>query len=202
MTYKAIAFDMDGVLIDARDWHYEALNYALGVFGYNISRASHEEEFDGLPTRDKLNILSEKMGLPRSLHSLINQLKQQETLRIAAVRCRPVFQHEYLLQRLKSSGYRLAVVTNSIRRSTEMMLENASVLQFLDVVVTNEDVAEAKPHPQPYLKACELLGFAPSEVLVVEDNLNGIRSAKAAGCDVVEVRDPSFVRWSLIKDCL
>ena len=56
---KAILFDMDGVLIDAKDWHYEALNMALEIFGYSISRDAHLTTFDGLPTKTKLQMLSE-----------------------------------------------------------------------------------------------------------------------------------------------
>lgn len=51
---KAVLFDMDGVLIDAKDWHYEALNKALGLFGLGISRYDHLHTFDGLPTNVKL----------------------------------------------------------------------------------------------------------------------------------------------------
>ena len=53
---KAIIFDMDGVLIDAKEWHYEALNNALQLFGYKISREDHLATFDGLPTREKLRL--------------------------------------------------------------------------------------------------------------------------------------------------
>ena len=54
---KAVIFDMDGVLIDAKDWHYEALNKALRLFGLEITRSEHETTYDGLPTKDKLEIL-------------------------------------------------------------------------------------------------------------------------------------------------
>ena len=64
---KAVLFDMDGVLIDAKDWHYEALNRALELFGYTISRESHLSTFDGLPTRRKLEILSAAHGLPSDM---------------------------------------------------------------------------------------------------------------------------------------
>ena len=73
---KAILFDMDGVLIDARSWHYEALNLALGHFGYKISLESHLLTFDGLPTKDKLEILSKTIDLPRGLHEIVSSLKQ------------------------------------------------------------------------------------------------------------------------------
>lgn len=57
---KAVLFDMDGVLVEAKDWHYEALNRALDVFGLPISRSEHLSQYDGLPTRTKLKMLTEK----------------------------------------------------------------------------------------------------------------------------------------------
>ena len=66
MIIKAILFDMDGVLIDAREWHYDALNQALNHFGFHISLESHLSTFDGLPTRKKLEILSKSVNLPNS----------------------------------------------------------------------------------------------------------------------------------------
>ena len=58
MDVKAILFDMDGVLIDAKEWHYEALNRALKLFGFEISKFEHIHTFDGLSTKDKLKLLS------------------------------------------------------------------------------------------------------------------------------------------------
>lgn len=66
MNIKAIFFDMDGVLIDAKEWHYEALNRALELFGMPISQVDHLTTFDGLPTRKKLEMLTLGRGLPRA----------------------------------------------------------------------------------------------------------------------------------------
>ena len=63
MQIKAVLFDMDGVLIDAKEWHYEALNRALALFGMPISRFEHLTTFDGLPTRKKLEMLSLELSL-------------------------------------------------------------------------------------------------------------------------------------------
>ena len=71
---KAILFDMDGVLIDAREWHYQSLNKALQLFGKGISRQDHLDNFDGLPT-EKLERLSSNRGLPHELHEFVNDLK-------------------------------------------------------------------------------------------------------------------------------
>ena len=80
MTIKAILFDMDGVLIDAKEWHYEALNKALSHFGFLINRDAHLTTYDGLPTKNKLEKLSEAQGLPKGLHEHINKLKQKYTI--------------------------------------------------------------------------------------------------------------------------
>lgn len=190
---KAVVFDMDGVLIDAREWHYEALNRALGLLGYEITRYEHLSTFDGLPTRRKLQMLTVERGLPAELHSFLNSLKQQYTLEYVATRCKPVFQHQYALARLKDAGYRLGVASNSVRRTVDEMMERSDLMQFLDVVVSNEDVARGKPDPEMYVKAMASLGVAPEETLVVEDNENGVKAATAAGAHVLVVDGPDDV---------
>jgi beta-phosphoglucomutase len=185
----AVIFDMDGVLIEAKDWHYEALNRALGLFGYTISRYDHLVTFDGLPTRKKLEMLTREKGLPQGLHALINELKQIYTMEIVHAQCRPTFAHEYALSNLKARGYRLGVASNSVRRSVVTMMEYAMLTPYLNFMLSNEDVPRGKPHPDIYLKAAELAGFPPERCLVVEDNENGIAAARAAGAHVMVVRD-------------
>ncbi len=202
---KAILFDMDGVLIDAKDWHYEALNKALGLFGLGISRYDHLHSFDGLPTKVKLNMLSEQYYLPEELHDFINQIKQQYTEEMVDVNCSPLFNHEYALSRLKREGYKIAVCSNSIRKTIEKMMKKSALDTYLDLIVSNEDVKRAKPDPEMYLKAIERLGFAPKECLVVEDNPNGIAAGKASGAyvlPVVTVYDVTYENiMNKIKEC-
>jgi beta-phosphoglucomutase len=186
---RAVIFDMDGVLIDAKEWHYEALNRALGLFEFHINRYEHLVTFDGLPTRDKLAMLTKDRGLPIGLHAVINNLKQKYTMEIVHRECKPMFQHEYALSKLKAQGYKLALASNSVRNSVEVMMHKSGLDRFLDVMVSNEDVKKGKPDPEIYLKTSELLGVKPEECLVVEDNENGIKSARAAGCHVMVVRD-------------
>ncbi|MCX7644521.1 MAG: HAD family phosphatase [Rhodobacteraceae bacterium] len=187
MAIEAVVFDMDGVLIDAKEWHYEALNRALGYFGYTISRADHLTTYDGLPTRRKLEMLSEERGLPRGLHGFLSELKQQYTVDQVYLKCRPMFVHEYTLSNLKARGYKLGLGSNSIRSTVELMMRKSNLIGYLDTMVSNEDVKRPKPHPDIYLKAAEQLGVAPERCLVVEDNQNGIRAAEAAGCHLLVV---------------
>lgn len=184
---NTILFDMDGVLIDAKEWHYEALNRALSLFGQGISRVDHLRTFDGLPTRDKLKILSDTSYLPEELHGFINELKQQYTAEEINLKCRPLFQHEYALSRLKKEGYRIAVCSNSIRRTIEMMMEKAELMPYIDLIMSNEDVAKAKPDPEIYIKAMEKMGVTPEESLILEDNQNGVRAALASGANLLRV---------------
>lgn len=186
---KAIIFDMDGVLIEAKDWHYEALNRALKLFGYQISRYEHLTSYDGLPTSKKLQMLSVERGLPIGLHSFINEMKQLYTMEIVHSKCKPRFNHEYALSSLKSKGYKLAVASNSIRNTIDVMMEKANLNRYLDLIVSAEDVKNPKPAPEIYVLAMRSLGLNPENCLIVEDNENGIKAAIASGAYVLKVRD-------------
>lgn len=186
---KAIAFDMDGVLVDAKEWHYEAFNRALRLFGHAISRYDHLVTFDGLPTRRKLEMLTRERGLPTRLHALINALKQAYTMQLIHAHCRPTFAHEYALSRLKARGLKLGVASNSIRGTVEAMMNYTRLAPYLDFIISNEDVTHSKPDPEMYLRAAAQAGVAAGEMLVVEDNDIGIAAAKAAGAHVMVVRN-------------
>ena len=193
---------MDGVLIDARDWHYDALNEALRLFGLEISREDHLSRFNGLSTKKKLNMLSEENLLPIDLHQILEAVKQDRTLRIAAQKCFPNVSHQVLITRAKALGIKVGLVTNSIRKSSEFMLEYAGLLRFMDVVITNEDVAEGKPSPEGYLKAMQILGVKPAETLVVEDGDYGIVAAEKSGARVIRVANPNDVNLELLMPYL
>lgn len=202
---KAIIFDMDGVLIDAKEWHYEALNRALGLFGFSINRYDHLITYDGLPTREKLKMLSLDQQLPEGLHHFINQMKQIYTQELIHTRCKPTFQHEYALSRLQKQKYKLALASNSVRNSIELMLTRCSLYHYFEVVLSNEDVTQAKPHPEIYTKAISLLNLQPTECVVIEDNQHGIQAAKMAGAHVLAVKSVNDVTLdhitSFIQQC-
>lgn len=195
---KAVIFDMDGVLIEAKDWHYDALNKALNLFGYNISRHEHLTAYDGLPTSRKLDMLSVERDLPQALHSFINEMKQLYTMEIVYAQCKPTFVHQYALSSLKKRGYKLAVASNSIRNTVQVMMDRANLDQYLDLQLSNEDVEQAKPAPDIYLKAIERLGVTPEECLIVEDNENGIKAARASGAHVLVVAETTDTNFNNI----
>ena len=197
-SIKAVIFDMDGVLIDAKDWHYEALNKALSLFGMEISRYDHLVTYDGLPTMRKLEMLSLERGLPLDLHEFLNELKQQYTLEMAYNRCKPIFIHQYALAELRKAGYHIAVCSNSVRDSIDLMMKKSDLYQFLDFFLSNQDVENPKPSPEIYTMAMDKLGLSPNECLIVEDNPNGIAAARASGAFVMEVTSVEEVNYENI----
>lgn len=190
---------MDGVLIDAKDWHYEALNKALKLFGLEISRYDHLVTFDGLPTKDKLKMLSMESNLPESLHEFINEMKQIYTMEIVYAKCKPTFYHQYALSNLKKEGYKLAVGSNSIKNTIQIMMEKSGLLDYLEFFLSNQDVKKGKPDPEMYLNAIQKLGFSPNECLIVEDNPNGLKAAYASGAHVLKVDQIEDVNYFNIK---
>lgn len=196
---KIVLFDLDGVLVDATEWHYAALNRALALFGFNISRYEHLSAYNGLPTRKKLEMLSVEKGLPASLHGLINKIKQVYTREEILTKCRPVFEKEYMLSRLKREGYQLAVCSNAIRDSVELMLRQSGLFDYFKFLISNEDVKRAKPDPEIYLTAFKRIGCRPEETVIVEDAPHGIEAARKAGGHVCQVAGFAEVDYFRIK---
>ena len=195
----AVVFDLDGVLIDATEWHYEALNRALALFGYTITRYEHLSAYDGLPTRKKLGMLSVEKELPATLHGLIYRIKQLYTREEIRTNCRPVFEKEYMVSRLKREGYRLAVCSNAIRDSVELMVRGSGLYEYFEFLLSNEDVSRPKPDPEMYLKALERLGCRPEEVVIVEDAAPGVEAARRSGGHVLQVAGFDEVDYFLVK---
>ena len=192
---QAVLFDLDGVLVDACDWHYESLNMALVECGrYPIGREDHLSRFNGLPTRIKLAML----GVEGSEAVSVERAKQRHTLRVIAERACPMPEKTELHRHLKSEGLSIACVTNSIRETAEEMLRRTGQLGMMDLLVTNEDVERNKPHPDPYLKAMEGLGVGAEGCVCVEDSPKGVESALASGAmlwRVGGVGDVNIAGW-------
>lgn len=199
---KAVIFDLDGVLVDATEWHYEALNRALALFGYTITRQEHLSTYNGLPTRKKLEMLSREKSLPAALHDFLNRIKQEYTYEEINKSCKPNFQKQYMLSKLKKEGYRLVVCSNSIRKSLELMLQKSGISEYFEFVLSNQDVSNPKPHPEMYQKAIEKLGIRPEDAIIVEDAPHGIAAAKAACPNVLEVKGYPDVYYDRVREYL
>lgn len=178
IKYEAVLFDLDGVLVDACDWHYHSLNAALEeVIGRSISREEHKTTYNGLPTTVKLDML----GVSEEDKKKIWKLKQEKTKETIEKTASPQEDKIMLLKYLKYKGVKVGCVTNSIRETAELMLERTGILEFFDIVVTNEDVENNKPFPDCYDHAVGALGVDPTRTLIVEDSQKGIEAATSSG---------------------
>jgi len=198
--FKAVIFDLDGVLVDAGDWHYQAFNRALAIFGYTISEYDHLTVFNGLTTKGKLRYLSEQQDLPLELHPLLYQLKQKFTLDFIKACCTPDRVKIDMLKRLTRHGIRLAVCSNAIRSSVDLLLAGSGIDNFFELTLSNQDVTRAKPNPAIYHKAFRLLDLEPSDCLIVEDSEYGRLAAHASGAHVIEVDTYSEVSFKLFEN--
>ena len=195
---KAVLFDLDGVLVDATEWHYDALNRALGLFGFAITRYEHLTSYNGLPTRNKLEMLSVEKSLPRGLHQMINRIKQKYTREEILSHCAPMFEKELMIRQLTRDGYRLAVCSNSIRDSITLMLTGVNLAEAFEFIISNEDVAKPKPDPEIYLAALARLKLSAAEVVVVEDAPHGVLAAERAGIHVCRVAGYQEVNYERV----
>jgi beta-phosphoglucomutase len=174
---RGVLFDLDGVLVDACDWHYESLNASLISFGRQpINRKDHESIFNGLPTRVKLQMLD----IPSDEAEKINRQKQKHTVDIIRSSAKIMPEKVELLTHLRSNGIKTVCVTNSIRETTEAMLSATGQIGLFDLIVTNEDVKRNKPYPDCYNHAIATLEIDPLYCLCVEDSPKGVEAATAS----------------------
>lgn len=199
---KAVLFDLDGVLVDMPQGHYEALNRALSLFGVQIGEEEHQSHFNGLPTRKKIEELERQGRLPTGLKEFVNSIKQKYTRELIPKYCSPDYSKIILLKNLKQRGFKLACVSNSVRETLHPMLRSAQLFDFFDFIIGNDEVQNPKPHPEIYLKAFAELGLEPEECLIVEDAPPGVAAAKASGGKVVIVRGVHDVHVGLLGDLL
>ena len=188
MTTKLVIFDLDGVLIDSKDYHYDALNIALGE-RYAISREEHVQIYDGLPTRTKLELLTKNKGLPVELYDEIWREKQEETLKIFNSSVSKDYELMGYFQQLVDCGFKIAVASNSIRNTVKIILLRLGVLEFVDIYVSNEDVVRNKPFPEMYWKCMTSLGALPADTVIIEDSHIGRQGALDSKCHLIPVEN-------------
>ena len=198
---KLVIFDLDGVLVDACEWHRVALNEALKkVCSYEISLEDHYNIFNGTPTKTKLNKLTEMGILEESKHRQIYEIKQAKTMEIISQMANPRQEKIDLINWLKDQPIHVACYTNSIRLTAELMLEKTGILGLFELLVTNQDVENPKPHPEGYIKVLNHFDTNQDHGLIIEDSPKGLAAAEASGCRVIQVKTPNDVNIELFKE--
>ena len=178
-----VIFDLDGVIMDSRELHYKALNAALLEVNekYVIKREEHLSVFDGLPTKKKLKLLTERKNLPKNLYNKVWELKQKSTRRkllelSGDKKLQEIFSH------LRERGIRIAIASNSVRESVKVVLLKKGLMEFVDCFYSNEDVFRGKPNPEMYYRCMIKLGIPAKNTIIIEDSHTGRMAAESSGC--------------------
>lgn len=199
---RLIVFDLDGVLIDSKEVHFNALNLALGEIDekFVISRNEQDDIFEGLTTTAKLTILTEMKGLPQALHKQIWERKQHYSSKLFT----SVSEDKELIGLFKyarSNGIKIAVASNSIRATLDSCLRSLGVATLIDYSLSNEDVSAPKPSPEIYLACMSHFGTTAEGTAIFEDSEIGLRAAYASGAGlVVAVKSRSSITFEKITE--
>jgi HAD superfamily hydrolase (TIGR01509 family) len=193
---KLIIFDLDGVLVEAKTIHFDALNEALGP-KYAIEWNEHLSKYDGLKTNQKLEMLTQEKGLPIDMYKQVWDEKQRLTLQ-KLHDLQPSTQLQVCMDLLVNQGYKIACCSNSIRKTVLTVLSKLGIIEYFDLILSNEDVKNSKPHPEIYWKAISMMGCLPEETLIVEDSPFGLLAASRSKSHVMRVESPKDITYNNI----
>ena len=198
MSIKGLIFDLDGVLVDTKIIHFDALNFALKTLNIEqISFKDHLNIYDGLPTIEKLKILNKKKKLKKKYFKKIINLKQNKT---------KFFLNKHLKFNNKiyktfnklSKKYKICIATNAINQTLEICIRKLKLKRFIFKSFSNTDVLNNKPHPEVYLRCLVDMGLKPNETLIFEDSSHGVLAAQESGCHLFTVKNLSDITYSRI----
>lgn len=200
MKTQLAIFDLDGVLIDSKELHFEALNEALREFGpqFEISHRDHSTKYDGLSTKRKLEILNLEKGFPIEHFESVWKLKQDITVRMLG----EIEQDEELvsfMEYLQEIGLKLAVASNSVRNTIDIVLKNLGINSYFSLILSNEDVKSSKPHPEIYWKTMMHFGVVPDVTVIFEDSYVGRLAAQRSGARLIPIDNRKDLTWQKIR---
>ena len=182
MSYSAVIFDKDGVLINSFETVYSAMNKALTHHGYEkLGREEFRKEWWGIRAD---NNIERKLGISRERALEIFELYKQK--RIELDHMTKLYPGVKTVLRQLDGEYGLGVVTSTYRDVAIDLLEDFEINAFFDVVVGGDETTP-KPAPDSILKACNDLGVEPEEAMFVGDTDADIGAGKSAGCTTVIV---------------
>ena len=182
--FKALIFDMDGVLVDSHPYIWHSFQEVLREQEIILSD-KEIKQYIGLSLRDQMEIWKKEYGL----RGYTVEEFSQKSGKIQFDLIEKNHKHDQyiysFINQAKKQGMRLAVATNSSRWRADKMLEVLNIKKYFDVLVTSDDVTNHKPHPDMFLLAAERLGVHPKQCIVFEDALSGIQGAKNANMKAV-----------------
>ena len=190
-AFRAVIFDLDGVLADSEPWWSDIDAALLAEHGVTY-RGEYHREVLGTSYRLAIEFYKKAFNISAPTDELMKR-REQIAIDFFANRIGIFPATKPVLQELRQMQLSLGVGTSSVSACARPFLDRHQLSAFFDTVVTGEEVQHGKPHPDIYLRAAEKLGVAPEECVVIEDALSGIAAAKAAHMRVAAIPDTRFV---------
>jgi HAD superfamily hydrolase (TIGR01509 family) len=196
---KCIIFDLDGVLIDSRDVHYHTLNKALAKIdpSFVINIDEHLARYDGLTTTKKLQLLNKEKNLDIKHFDTIWKDKQKATIEVFN-KLTPDHDLISIFKSLKDKGYQIGVCSNSIRNTVKTVLYRLGLIEYVDVFLSNEDVARPKPYPEIFWQCMQRLNVTSLETIIIEDSHVGRKAALNSGAYLLAVENSKQLELDII----
>jgi|TARA_B100000530_G_scaffold146122_1_gene91504 beta-phosphoglucomutase len=206
-VYKAFIFDFDGVLVDTTDIQVRSIVRALGRHGFDVRHPSDLDIVHStITTKAKLVKFCDKGHISMDqVEAIYEDKKKIANDLMLELNPQHYFDKREAFQYLKEEKKNIAIVTNANGDSTRMLLEHLGLMEYLDVLITNSDVVNPKPHPEPYIRALMQLsriGCGLEECIIFEDSAVGLEAARATGASVHEVKSWKDVGYGLVADLM
>lgn len=204
MKSKAVIWDMDGVIADTGEKHFQSWQTVFSRRGIDFTEKQFRHNFG----QRNDNIIQTVLGVsvpPEEMDTIAREKEMNFRTRIGAD-LKPFPGAIPLMASLKEHGFRMAVASSGPRQNIELIVRTLGIGGYLEVIVAGRDVSESKPSPQIFLLAAEKLGVAPACSVVIEDSTAGVTAAKRGGmyCLAVATTHPreSLSEADLVVDTL
>ena len=193
--FKAIIFDMDGVITDSEPLQMKAERLVCDKFGISVP-LEEWKNFKGKTNRDIFSyILKKYSSKPLPVQQLIDE-KRKKYIEISSEKLTLVDGFLDFIEKIRKMVPLIALTTSSSAIVQKFVFDKYNLHKYFDVITTGDEAKNGKPHPEPYSLTISKLGVKPQDAIVIEDSDNGVISAKAAGCTVVAIMT-SFPRGIL-----
>jgi beta-phosphoglucomutase len=186
MDYRAVLFDMDGVIVDSEPLHAKVYQQVLKRRGYEMTDEQYKTHILGRTDEAGLRHYVEAMGIPDDPSIILAEKAKAYPLYVAD-KLVPHQDVVELIRDLVKRGIALGLITGSLRVEAELTLRTLGIRDHFAVIVAAENITRSKPHPEGYLKGAAALKMEPKDCIVIEDAPSGVRAAKAAGMRCVAV---------------
>lgn len=185
-SIKAVIFDLDGTLVDSEPLYFESDRKLLSKFPQIPFDEEFKDKYVGIGARDMLTELKKIYGFPDEISDLLLE-KNRLYMELARKRTRLFPEMKILLEKLKDSGFKLAVASGSSLPVIREILDLAKISKYFDCLTSAEEVPKGKPDPAVFLKTAQRLDVNPQECVVLEDSWPGLEAAQAASMPCIAI---------------